>query len=130
MAGLFDVACGAKGVMSPMELDGYLTGVVVSPDLLPPNRWLDGIWGGSEPIFGGLDQMQAVIAALMVHYNAITAALDAGFKQIEDKKRADYRPLFLDASDKAKPCHGADLGSRLRQGYGACTRTLERHCRR
>jgi uncharacterized protein len=91
-----------KGVMSPMELDGYLTGVVVSPDLLLPSRWLDRIWGESEPTFDGLDQMQTVIAAVMDHYNAIIAALDAGFKQIEAKKPADYRPLFLAAGDKPK----------------------------
>jgi uncharacterized protein len=72
-----------KGVMSPMELDGYLTGIVVSPDLLRPIRWIDGIWRENEPTFDGLDQMQTVIAAVMDHYNAITAALDAGFKQIE-----------------------------------------------
>jgi uncharacterized protein len=38
-----------KGAMSPMELDGYLTGIVVSPDLLFPSRWLDRIWGENEP---------------------------------------------------------------------------------
>jgi IS66 C-terminal element/Transposase IS66 family len=43
MAGLFDVAGAPKGVMTPMELDGYLIGIVVSPDLLPPSRWIDGI---------------------------------------------------------------------------------------
>ena len=89
-----------KRVMSPMELDRYLTGIVVSPDLLPPSRWIGGIWGENEPTLDGLDQMQTVIAAVMDHYNAITAALDAGFKQIEAKKHADCRPLFLATSDK------------------------------
>ncbi len=72
--------------MSPMELDGYLTGVVASPDLLLPSRWLNRIWGENEPAFDDLDQMQTVIAAVMDHYNGIIAALDAGFKQIEAKK--------------------------------------------
>lgn len=85
-----------------MELDGYLTGVVVSPDLLLPSRWLDRIWGENEPTFDNLDQLQTVIAAVMDHYNAIAAALDAGFKQIEAKKATDYRPLFLAATDKPK----------------------------
>jgi hypothetical protein len=39
--------------------------------------------------------LQTVIAAVMDHYNAIIAALDAGFKPIEAKKPTDYRPLFL-----------------------------------
>ena len=42
--------------MSPMELDGYLTGVIVSPDLLLPSKWLDGIWGEEEPTFDNIDQ--------------------------------------------------------------------------
>jgi uncharacterized protein len=103
-----------KSAMSPMELDGYLTGIVVSPDLLLPSRWLDRIWGENEPTFDGLDQMQAVIAAVMDHYNAIIAALDAGFKQIEARKPADYRPLFLAASDK--PNH--DVVRTWARGFG------------
>lgn len=103
-----------KGAMSPMELDGYLTGIVVSPDLLLPSRWLDRIWGESEPTFDGLDQMQTVIAAVMDHYNAIIAALDAGFKQIEAQKTADYRPLYLAAS--GKPNH--DVVRTWVRGFG------------
>ena len=57
-----------KGAMSPMELDGYLTGIVVSPDLLLPSHWLDRIWGEDEPAFDSLDQTQTVIAAVMDHY--------------------------------------------------------------
>ena len=80
MAGLFDVAGSAKGRYVAHGLDGYLTGVVVSPDLLLPSRWLDRIWGANEPTFDSLDQLQTVIAAVMDHYNAITAALVARFK--------------------------------------------------
>jgi uncharacterized protein len=103
-----------KSAMSPMELDGYLTGIVVSPDLLLPSRWLDRIWGENEPTFDNLDQLQTVIAAVMDHYNAIIAALDAGFKQIEAKKPADYRPLFLAATDK--PQH--DIVRTWARGFG------------
>jgi uncharacterized protein len=103
-----------KGAMSPMELDGYLTCIIVSPDLLLPSRWLDRIWGENEPTFDGLDQMQTVIAAVMDHYNAIIAALDAGFKQIEANKTADYRPLFLAAS--GKPNH--DVVRTWVRGFG------------
>jgi uncharacterized protein len=87
-----------------MELDGYLTGIVVSPDLLPPSRWIDGIWGENEPTFDGLDD----------HYNAITAALDAALSKLMQKKHADYRPLFLAASDK--PNH--DIVRTWVRGFG------------
>lgn len=89
-----------KGALTPMELDGYLTGVIVSPDLVLPRDWLDGIWGEDEPTFDHLDQVQTVTAAVMDRYNAIIAALDAGFEQLEAKEPIAYRPLFLTGSDK------------------------------
>jgi uncharacterized protein len=97
-----------------MELDGYLTGLVVSPDLLLPSRWLHRIWGENEPTFDSLDQMQTVIAAVMDHYNAIIAALDVGFKQIEANKTADYHPRFL--AGCGKPNH--DVVRTWVRGFG------------
>jgi uncharacterized protein YecA (UPF0149 family) len=85
MAALFDVAGRAKGRDVAMELDGYLT-VSSRRPICSPSRWLHRIWGENEPTFETLDQMQTVIAAAMGHHNAITTALDAGFKQIEAKK--------------------------------------------
>jgi uncharacterized protein len=92
-----------KGAMSPMELDGYLTGVIVSPDLLLPSKWLDGIWGEEEPTFDNIDQAETITGAVMDRYNAIVAALDTGFRQLEAKQPFTYRPLFLSGSDK--PSH-------------------------
>ena len=86
-----------------MELDGYLTGVIVSPDLLLPSRWLDGIWGENEPTFDALNHLQNIIAAVMDHYNGIIAALDAGFKQIETKKPPELSPAVLGHQRQAKP---------------------------
>jgi uncharacterized protein len=51
---------------------------------------------------------------VMEHYNAIIAALDAGFRQIEEKKAADYRPLYLAAS--GKPNH--DVVRTWVRGFG------------
>ena len=51
----------------------------------------------------------------MDHYNAIIAALDASFNQIEAKQQpVDYRPLFLAASDK--PSH--DVVRTWVRGFG------------
>ena len=30
------------------QLDGYLTGIMVSPDLVAPGSWLKHIWAGDD----------------------------------------------------------------------------------
>jgi uncharacterized protein len=90
-----------KNAMVPMELDGFLTGVIVSPDLLLPSDWLDAIWGEDDPAFDDEANAETVIGAVMAHYNAIIAALDAGFAQLEAKQPITaFRPLFLTEPDK------------------------------
>jgi uncharacterized protein YecA (UPF0149 family) len=41
-----------KTALSPLELDGYLTGIIVAPQSAPimPSRWLAGLWGEDEPV--------------------------------------------------------------------------------
>jgi uncharacterized protein len=34
--------------MGLSDLDGFLTGVVVGPELILPTKWLPVIWGGGE----------------------------------------------------------------------------------
>lgn len=33
------------------DLDGFLTGVAIGPELIRPSEWLPIIWGGEEPAF-------------------------------------------------------------------------------
>lgn len=62
------------------QLDGYLTGVIVSPDLVPPNAWLRPIWAGDDgagtPEFADMGAFQHVLDLIMRHYNGILSALD------------------------------------------------------
>jgi uncharacterized protein len=89
-----------ESAMAPMELDGYLTGVIVSPDMLLPSLWLGGLWAKDEPIFDDQNQLQSVISAVMDHHNAIAAALHNGFEQLESNQPIAYCPLFLAGTDK------------------------------
>jgi uncharacterized protein len=61
------------------ELDGYLAGVLVCPELILPSEWLPGIWGGEDedgaPVFDSADEMQELVGLVMKHYNAISRAL-------------------------------------------------------
>ena len=37
--------------MGLSDLDGFLTGIAVGPELILPSEWLSVIWGGDEPVF-------------------------------------------------------------------------------
>src|SRR3954470_23245190 len=37
--------------MALSDLDGFLTGILVGPELIIPSEWLPHIWGGEPPKF-------------------------------------------------------------------------------
>ena len=71
------------------ELDGFLAGVIVSPELVGPGEWLKRIWGGDGedtlPAFDDLNGVQRFIDLVMRHYNDIVRALD---------RPGAYAPIF------------------------------------
>jgi len=62
------------------QLDGYLTGVLVSPDTIQPGLWLRPIWAGEDgegtPEFEDMAEFQHLIDLIMHHYNQILADLN------------------------------------------------------
>jgi yecA family protein len=42
--------------MALSDLDGFLTGILVGPDLIMPSEWLPHVWGGEEPVFEGTNR--------------------------------------------------------------------------
>jgi len=62
------------------QLDGFLTGIIVSPVLLPPGRWLRQIWAGDDnegkPAFADSQGFQHFMDMVMRHYHQILASLD------------------------------------------------------
>jgi uncharacterized protein len=80
------------------ELDGYLAGVLVCPDLVMPGEWLRHVWSrdageGSQPVFADMAQIQATVGAIMEHYNALAQGLTG--------ERPRYVPI-LDADPATK----------------------------
>ena len=59
--------------MGLSDLDGFLTGVVVGPELIPPNEWLPVVWGGREPEFETQEEMRTVLGTIMGRYNEVAA---------------------------------------------------------
>lgn len=77
--------------MTLSELDGFLTGIVIGPELVPPSEWMLAIWGGDEPEFASAQQMQTIIGSIMGRYNQIVAAMDA--------EPGAFKPIFREAPD-------------------------------
>ncbi len=72
------------------ELDGFMAGLLVCPDLIKPGEWLPIVWNRdgeeSQPVFADLDHANKVLGLIMEHYNGIARTL------MENPGR--YRPLF------------------------------------
>ena len=53
------------------DLDGFLTGIAIGPELIRPSEWLPQIWGGDAPEFAGMDEANTILGSLMARYNEI-----------------------------------------------------------
>ena len=49
--------------MQLSDLDGFLTGIVVGPELIMPSEWTPVIWHGGEPEFEDIEQAERIIRA-------------------------------------------------------------------
>jgi uncharacterized protein len=100
-----------EDVMLLEELDGFLAGIVVCPETIPPSAWLPIVWGveeaGEEPVFETVDHANRVIALVMGHYNHVARALsDASGHYvpliIEDKRTGEIMwELWIEGFEKA-----------------------------
>lgn len=58
------------------DLDGFLTGIAVGPEAIPPDEWLPVIWGETAPQFDDESQAQAVLGAILGRYDEIVRQID------------------------------------------------------
>lgn len=91
--------------LSPLELDGYLTGIIVTPQATPirPSLWVARLFDDEQPIFEDEAQINTVLGSVVVRHNTLLRDIDCSLKQLETDGTVDYRPLFL--SDDEKPAH-------------------------
>ena len=58
------------------ELDGYVAGLLLCPEMIMPSEWLPEVWNmDSEPEFMSVEQAQDTIGAVMAHYNRVAGNL-------------------------------------------------------
>jgi uncharacterized protein len=62
--------------MGLSDLDGFLTGVVVGPELIMPSEWTRVIWGGEGPDFESMEEALAIHGIITGRYNEILRCLD------------------------------------------------------
>jgi hypothetical protein len=86
-----------RPVISPLELDGYLTGIVVTAQPAPilPSTWMMRLWSEDPPIFDDEAQIKALLGALIKRYNAISTEIDRSVNRLEVDGTVTYRPLFV-----------------------------------
>ena len=63
----------AHDPMTVVEFDGYVAGLVVCPERVPPSQWLGEVWG--DPEFDDIGDAEATLRDLMGHYNRVACAL-------------------------------------------------------
>ena len=61
----------AHGIFDIVELEGFLTAIVIGPHTLAPFKWLPKVWGGHSPKFKDLDEMNRFTALVAGYYNEI-----------------------------------------------------------
>lgn len=92
--------------MQLSDLDGFLTGIAIGPELIKPSEWLPHVWGGEEPEFRSIEQAQGVINAITGRYNDILECFaedglefEPIFWQYKDGTviAADWAEGFMDA---------------------------------
>jgi uncharacterized protein len=71
------------------DLDGFLTGIAIGPELVLPSEWLPLVWGGEAPEFADESEAKAVLGAIMGRYNEILRQID----------HDAFEPIFWAARD-------------------------------
>ena len=71
------------------DLDGFLTGIAIGPEVVMPSEWLPHVWGGEEPVFDDHLQASAILGTIMGRYNMILRGVEAGV----------FGPLFWETQD-------------------------------
>ncbi len=77
--------------MGLSDLDGFLTGIVVGPELILPGEWLPVVWGGDEPEFETEAAMRMVLGTIMGRYNEIAECFNTD--------PAEFDPIFLEGPE-------------------------------
>ncbi len=80
-----------ENCMMLSDLDGFLTGIAIGPELVKPSEWLPVVWGHGEPEFESEEEAQRVLNSIFGRYNEIL--------QLLQHAPGHYQPVFWQAKD-------------------------------
>ena len=66
------------------ELDGFMAGLHVCPEMILPSEWLPQVWREEAPAFESAQQANDVLGLIMAHYNSVA----------EQLQRGQYDPIY------------------------------------
>ena len=66
--------CQEGEAMTVGQMDGFVTGLLVCAQIVPPSEWLPVVWG-PETEFESIEEAEATVAALIGHYNGVARTL-------------------------------------------------------
>jgi uncharacterized protein len=78
---------------SLLEMDGYMTAVIIGPEQIMPSEWMTDLWPDQFG-FKDAEEAQKITSALMEYYNGIIRHLEG--------PPENYRPLYM-PEDPAQP---------------------------
>jgi yecA family protein len=76
------------GITDVVELEGFLTALVIGPNTLSPTLWLPKVWGGRTPKFKDIAEMNRFVALVVGPYNDIALTFD--------QAPQTFRPTFYE----------------------------------
>lgn len=77
-----------QGITDIVELEGFLTAIVIGPNTLNPTTWLPKVWGGKNPKFKSLAELNQFIGLVMGYYNDLVSWFE------QDPER--FEPTFYE----------------------------------
>ena len=110
---LLDRLAVPQGGFNMEALDGYLSALAVSPEMLLPSEWLPLVWGGGGA-FADMAEAGEAMRLLMGHYNACVARARFDGEDLPDS----LSPLlWLPEDPDAEQPDALDVGSDWAHGF-------------